>query len=126
VSTFTSRDVEAADELALARLDDDGAAGGDPGHRTARAKAITRSAGVTPDSLGSHQEVAGRQTETAAAASGEEAELAPALLGAGYLPSSAAPGLSATRPVNPGCGRQTRQGSPDGTAIGQKLQRQRR
>jgi hypothetical protein len=57
VTTFTSRDAAAADELALARLD-----------------AIRR---------GHTGKVAGRLAETAAAASGEEAEQTPALLGAG-------------------------------------------
>jgi hypothetical protein len=59
VTTFTSRDAGAADELALARLDDD---------------AIRR---------GHTGKVAGRLAETAAAASGEEAEQTPTLLGAG-------------------------------------------
>ena len=73
MTTFTSRDVEAADELALARLDDDGA----PPAVTCHSQdhyAIHR---------GHTGKVAGRLAETAAAASGEEAEQTPALLGAG-------------------------------------------
>jgi len=73
VNTFTSRDVEAADRLALARLDDDGA----PPAVTCHSQdhyAIHR---------GHTGKVAGRLAETAAAASGEEAEQTPALLGAG-------------------------------------------
>ena len=73
VNTFTSRDAEAAGELALARLDDDGA----PLAVTCRSQdhyAIRR---------GHTQKVAGRLAETAAAASGEEAEQTPTLLGAG-------------------------------------------
>jgi hypothetical protein len=77
VNTFSSRNVEAADRLALARLDDDGAP-----------PAVTR-----PQAGGSHDrdairrgrigQVAASPAEIAAIASGEEAEQTPALLGAG-------------------------------------------
>jgi hypothetical protein len=77
VNTFSSRNVEAADRLALARLDDDGAP-----------PTVTR-----PQAGGSHEpdairrgrigQVAASQAETAAIASGEVAEQTPALLGAG-------------------------------------------
>jgi hypothetical protein len=77
VSAFTSRDAGAADRLALARLDDDGAPppvtwprAGDSHDRDATRRGRTG-------------QVAGRLAETAAAASGEEAEQAPALPGAG-------------------------------------------
>jgi hypothetical protein len=77
VSAFTCRDVEAADRLALARFDDDGAPA-----------AVTRP--QISDSHGHHAihrghtgKPAGRLAETAAAASGEEAEQTPALPGAG-------------------------------------------
>jgi hypothetical protein len=77
VNTFSCRDVEAADELALARLDDDGAPA-----------AVTRP--QISDSQGHHAirrghsgKVAGRLAETAAAASGKEAEQTSALFGAG-------------------------------------------
>jgi hypothetical protein len=76
VSALTSRDVEAADRLALARLDCDGAPppvtlpqAGDSHDR---------------DVIGrDRRKVSRRLAETEAAASGEEAEQAPALLGAG-------------------------------------------
>ena len=73
MTTFTSRDPGAADELALARLDDDGA----PPAVTCHSQdhyAIRR---------GHTGKVAGRLAETAAAASGEEAEQTPTLFGAG-------------------------------------------
>jgi hypothetical protein len=73
LTAFTSRDVEAAGELSLARLDDDDA----PPAVTCHSQdhyAIRR---------GHTGKVAGRLAETAAAASGEEAEQTPALLGAG-------------------------------------------
>ena len=77
VSAFTSRDAGAADRLALARLDDDGAPptvswpqAGDSHDRDAIRRGHT-------------EKVAGRLAQTAAAASGEEAEQTPALLGAG-------------------------------------------
>ena len=73
VNTFTSRDVEAADELALARLDDDGAPPAVTGHSQDH-YAIRR---------GHTGKVADRLAETAAAASGEEAEQTPTLLGVG-------------------------------------------
>jgi hypothetical protein len=77
VSAFSSRDVEAAGELALARLDDDGAP-----------------LAVTPPEAGdSHDrdairrgrigQVAASPAQTAAVASGEVAEQTPALPGAG-------------------------------------------
>jgi hypothetical protein len=78
VNAFIPRDVEAADKLALARLDDDGAPpavtwpqisdGQDhPAIRRGRTGRV----------------VASSQAETAAAASGAEAEQTPALLGVG-------------------------------------------
>jgi hypothetical protein len=77
VNTFRSRDVEAAGELALARLDDDGAPppvtwpqAGDSHDRNA----IRR---------GRIGQVAASPAQTAAIASGEVAEQTPALLGAG-------------------------------------------
>jgi hypothetical protein len=77
VTTFSSRDVEAADWLALARLDDDGAPpavtwpqAGDSHDRDA----IRR---------GRIGQVAASPAQTPAAASGEEAEQTPALLGVG-------------------------------------------
>jgi len=77
VNTFTSRDVEAADGLALARLDDDGAPppvtwpqAGDSHDRDA----IRR---------GRIGQVAASPAQTAAATSGEVAEQTPALLGVG-------------------------------------------
>jgi hypothetical protein len=73
VNTFTSRDVEAADELALARLDDDGAPPAVTGHSQDH-YAIRR---------GHTAKVAGRLAKTAAAASGEEPEQTPTLLGVG-------------------------------------------
>jgi hypothetical protein len=77
VTAFTSRAAAAADRLALARLDDDGApppvtwpqAGDSHGHHAT--------------GRGHSGQVAGRLAQTAAAASGEEAEQTPALLGAG-------------------------------------------
>ena len=77
MSAFSSRAAGAAGELALARLDDDGApplvtwpqAGDSHGHHATR--------------RGHSGQVAGRLAETAAAASGEEAEQTPALLGTG-------------------------------------------
>ena len=77
VTTFTSRDAAAADRLALARLDDDGAP----------AAVTWPQAGDSHDRdairRGRIGKVAGRLAETAAAASGEEAEQTPTLLGAG-------------------------------------------
>jgi methyl coenzyme M reductase alpha subunit len=73
VNTFTSRDAGAAGELALARLDDDGAPPAVTGHSHGH-YAIRR---------GHTEKVAGRLAQTAAAASGEEAEQTPTLLGAG-------------------------------------------
>jgi hypothetical protein len=73
VNAFTSRDAAAADELALARLDDDGAPPAVTGHSQDH-YAIRR---------GYAGKVAGRLAETAAAASGEEAQQTPTLLGAG-------------------------------------------
>jgi hypothetical protein len=77
MGAFSSRDAGAAGRLALARLDDDGAPppvtwpqAGDSHDRDA----IRR---------GRIGQVAGRLAQTAAAASGEEAEQTPALLGAG-------------------------------------------
>jgi hypothetical protein len=77
VTAFTSRAAAAAGEPAPARLDDDGAPppvtwpqAGDSHHRDAIGR-------------GRIGQVAGRLAETAAAASGEEAEQTPALLGAG-------------------------------------------
>jgi hypothetical protein len=73
VTTFTSRDAGAADELALARLDDDGAPPAVTGHSQDH-DAIRR---------GHTGKVAGRLAKTAAAACGEEAEQTPTQLGAG-------------------------------------------
>ncbi len=77
MTTFSSRDAGAVGELALARLDDDGAPPpvtwpqvGDSHDRDAIRRGHTG-------------KVAGRLAETAAAASGEEAEQTPALLGTG-------------------------------------------
>lgn len=73
MNTVTSRDAGAADELALARLDDDGA----PPAVTCHSHdhyAIRR---------GHTGKVAGRLAKTAAATSGAEAEQTPTLLGAG-------------------------------------------
>jgi hypothetical protein len=77
VSAFSSRDVEAVGELALARLDDDGAPlpvtwpqAGDSHDRDA----IRR---------GRIGQVAASPAQTAAIASGEVAEQTPALLGVG-------------------------------------------
>jgi hypothetical protein len=77
VSAFSSRDAGAAGEPALARLDDDGAPplvtwprAGDSHDRDVIGR-------------GHSGQVAGRLAQTAAAASGEEAEQTPALLGAG-------------------------------------------
>ena len=77
MTTFSSRDVEAADRLALARLDDDGAP-----------PAVTR-----PQARDSHDrnanrwgrigQVAASPAQTPAIASGEVAEQTPALPGAG-------------------------------------------
>jgi hypothetical protein len=77
MDAFTLRDLEAADRLALARLDDDGAP-----------PAVTRpQAGATRERdairRGRTGQVAASQAETAATASGEVADQAPALLGAG-------------------------------------------
>jgi hypothetical protein len=77
VNTVTSRDAGTADELALARLDDDGAPSAvnwpqisdSPDHHAIR-RARTAKA-------------AGRPAPAAAAASGEQATQTPALLGAG-------------------------------------------
>ncbi len=77
MNTFTSRGAEAASELALAQLDDNGAPPAVPRPHNS-------------DSHGHHAirqdhtgKVADRLAETAAAASAEEAEQTPALLGAG-------------------------------------------
>lgn len=77
VTAFTSRDVEAADRLALARLDDDGAP-----------PAVTRpQAGDSHDldatRRGRIGQVAVSQAQTPAIASGEVAEQTPALFGVG-------------------------------------------
>jgi hypothetical protein len=77
VSAFSSRGVEAAGELAPARLDDDGA----PAAVTW--PQISDSHGHHAIGRGHTGKPAGRLAETAAAASGEEAEQTPALLGAG-------------------------------------------
>jgi hypothetical protein len=77
MTTFTSRDAGAADELALARLDDDGApppvtwpqAGDSHGRGAIRRGRIGQ--------------VAASPAQTAAIASGEVAEQTPALPGAG-------------------------------------------
>jgi hypothetical protein len=73
VTTFTSRDAAAAGELALARLDDDGAPLAVTCHSQDHS-AIRR---------GHTGKVAGRLAQTAAAASGAEAEQTPTLPGAG-------------------------------------------
>jgi hypothetical protein len=77
VNTFTSRDVEAADGLALARLDDDGAP----------AAVTWPQAGDSHDRdairRGRIGQVAASPAQTAAATSGEVAEQTPALPGAG-------------------------------------------
>ena len=77
MNAFTSCDLEAADRLALARFDDDGAP-----------PAVTRpQAGDCHDRNAIHQDrigqVAASQAGTAAIASGEVAEQTPALLGVG-------------------------------------------
>jgi hypothetical protein len=77
VNTFTSRDAEAADRLALARLDDDGAP-----------PAVTRpQAGASHDRDANRRghigQVAASPAPTAATASGEVAGQTPALPGAG-------------------------------------------
>jgi hypothetical protein len=77
VSAFSSRDAGAADRLALARLDDDGAA--PPVTRPQAGDSHDRDA-IGRGHIG---QMAGRLAETAAIASGEEAEQTPALLGAG-------------------------------------------
>ena len=77
MSAFTSRDVEAADRLALARLDDDGAP--PPVTWPQACDSHDRDA-IRQGRIG---QVAGRLAQTAAAASGEEAEQTPALPGAG-------------------------------------------
>lgn len=77
MSAFTSRYVEAADRLALARLDDDGAP--PPVTWPQACDSHDRDA-IRRGRIG---QVAGRLAQTAAAASGEEAEQTPALPGAG-------------------------------------------
>jgi hypothetical protein len=77
VSAFTSRDAGAADRLALARLDDDGAP---PPVTWPRAGDSHDRDAIGRGRIG---QMAGRLAETAAAASAEEAEQTPALLGAG-------------------------------------------
>jgi hypothetical protein len=77
VTAFTSRDVEAADRLALARLDDDGAP------PAVTWPQISDSQGHHAIGRGHTGKPADRPAVTAAAASGEEAEQTPALLGAG-------------------------------------------
>jgi hypothetical protein len=77
VTAFSSRDVEAADELALARLDYDGAPA------AVSWPQISDSQGHHAIRRGHSGQAAGRLAQTAAAASGEEAEQTPALLGAG-------------------------------------------
>jgi hypothetical protein len=77
VTTFSSRDAGAADGLALARLDDDGAP--PPVTRPQAGDSHDRDA-IGRGHIG---QIAGRLAETAAIASGEEAEQTPALLGAG-------------------------------------------
>lgn len=82
MTAFTSRDVEAADRLALARLDDDGAPppvtwplARDSHDRDSHDRDATR--------RGRIGQVAGRLAQTAATASGEVAGRTPALPGAG-------------------------------------------
>jgi hypothetical protein len=77
VSAFTSRAAGAADRLALARLDDDGAP---PPVTWPRAGDSHDRDAIGRGRIG---QMAGRLAQTAAAASGEEAEQTPALLGAG-------------------------------------------
>jgi hypothetical protein len=77
VSVFSSRGAGAAAELAVARPDDDGA----PAALTW--PQISDSHGHHAIGRGQAGKPAGRLAETAAAASGEEAEQTPALLGAG-------------------------------------------
>jgi hypothetical protein len=77
VSTFSSRDVEAADRLALARLDDDGAP------PAVTSPQVGDSRDRDPIRRSHIGQVAASPAETAAIVSGEVAEQAPALLGAG-------------------------------------------
>ena len=88
VSAFSSCDVEAADELALARLDDHGAPppvtrpqAGDSHDRDAIGRGrIGQMAGRLAETAAA---ASGEEAEQTPAASGEEAEQTPALLGAG-------------------------------------------
>jgi hypothetical protein len=77
VTAFTSRDVEAADRLALARLDDDGAP---PPVTWPLARDSHDRDAIRRGRIG---QVAGRLAQTAATASGEVAGRTPALPGAG-------------------------------------------
>ncbi len=74
--TFTSRDLEAADRLALARLDDDGA----PAATWPQAGDSHERDAIRPGRTG---QVAVSQAETVANASSRVADRAPAGLGAG-------------------------------------------
>jgi hypothetical protein len=76
VSAFSSRDVEAADELALARLDDDGAP---PPVTWPRAGDSHDRDAIRRGRIG---QVAASPAQTAAIASGEVAGQTPALPGA--------------------------------------------
>jgi hypothetical protein len=77
VNVFTSRDLEAADRLALARLDDDGAP------PTVTRPQAGDSHGRDAIRRGRTGQVAASQAESAAIASSEVAEQTPALLGVG-------------------------------------------
>jgi hypothetical protein len=77
VNTFSCRDAEAADELALARLDDAGAPA------AVSRPQISDNQGHHAIRRGRSGQVVDRLAQTAAAASGEEAEQTPALPGAG-------------------------------------------
>ena len=77
MSAFTSRDVEATDRLALARLDDDGAP---PPVTWPQARDSHDRDAIRRGRIG---QVAGRLAQAAAAAPGEEAEQTPTLLGVG-------------------------------------------
>lgn len=77
MNAFTSRDLEADDELALARLDDDGAP--PPVTRLQAGDSHDRDP-IRRCRIG---QAAASQAQTPAAASGEVAEQTPALLGVG-------------------------------------------
>jgi hypothetical protein len=85
VSAFSSRDVEAADRLALARLDDDGAP---PPVTWPQASDSHDRGAIRRGRIG---QVAASPAQTRAIASGEVAEQAPALLGAGECPQTPPP-----------------------------------